>query len=232
MKLFTVPNIITCFNLIAGCMSIICAFNYNFLWSFLFILIGAGFDFFDGLTARILKSYSDIGKELDSLVDMVSFGMAPAFSLFCFAGYYNIFPGNWSYIMFLIPVFSALRLAKFNIDTRQTEEFIGLATPANAIFFGSLTYLASTSSYRVINYAAYNYIIISILVVLFCILMVSEIKMFSFKFKNTAIRGNLIRYIFVIFTVGMALLLDFAAIPVVIMVYIATSIAKNLADRR
>ena len=139
-----IPNALTCMNLFSGCIACVMAFHANFEMALLFIVIGAVFDFFDGLAARLLHAYSNIGKDLDSLADDVSFGVAPAlivFSLFKEINYpdYLSFLANWlPYAAFLIAVFSALRLAKFNNDTRQTTSFIGLPVPANALFWASL----------------------------------------------------------------------------------------------
>ncbi|MCC8089789.1 MAG: CDP-diacylglycerol--serine O-phosphatidyltransferase [Rikenellaceae bacterium] len=226
-KLFSIPNIITSLNLMSGCISIVFAFKGDFLWSFLMIIIAAGFDFFDGLTARALKQYSEIGKQLDSLADIVSFGAAPSFTVYCYLSHYDIGTGPVVYTVFILTAFSALRLAKFNLDTRQSEEFIGLPTPANAIFFSSLIFTASSGRYGFVNALTDNFITIFILVIIFSLLLISEIRMFSLKFKDLSIRNNFLRYAFVIFSVSTVLLWDITAIPVIILAYIITSAAKN-----
>ena len=134
-----IPNTITCLNLFSGSMAVYYAFLGNYQLVFALVLLAAVFDFFDGFAARLLKAYSPMGKELDSLADMVSFGLAPgavAFSLLR----QTVFPEWLAFAGFIIPVFSALRLAKFNIDERQTNSFIGMPTPANAIFWVSASY--------------------------------------------------------------------------------------------
>ncbi|OZA56958.1 MAG: CDP-diacylglycerol--serine O-phosphatidyltransferase, partial [Sphingobacteriales bacterium 39-40-5] len=135
-----IPNSVTCLNLFSGCLGIVFAFQGNLIWASYAIVIAAVFDFFDGMLARLLKAYSDIGKELDSLADMVSFGVLPSviiYQLFALSPQID-FGADWlSFSAFIIAVFSALRLAKFNIDTRQSENFIGLPTPANALLIAS-----------------------------------------------------------------------------------------------
>src|ERR1700712_2095160 len=134
------PNFIPCANLFSGCVGIVFAFQGELIVAAYAIFLSAIFDFFDGLASRVLKSYSGIGKDLDSLADMVSFGVLPAvimYQLFLEAHQINNVSTYLNFIAFLIPVFSALRLAKFNVDTRQAEHFIGMPTPANAILIAS-----------------------------------------------------------------------------------------------
>ena len=139
-----IPNTVTCCNLFSGCLAIVWAYQGNYQVALSFILLGAVFDFFDGMLARALQAYSPLGKELDSLADDITFGVAPSmivFSLFkevSVPAFLSPVAGYLPYAAFLIAVFSALRLAKFNIDTRQTSSFIGVPTPANALFLGSL----------------------------------------------------------------------------------------------
>ncbi len=205
MKSF-IPNSLTCGNLICGCIACGAAFHHNFDTAFLFILFGATFDFFDGLVARALGVSGKLGLELDSLADVVTFGVAPAamvFTLFTEVYYpswmYNDF---WFTLMpftaFLLAAFSALRLAKFNIDDRQTTEFIGMPTPANAIFWGATissceTFLCSPR---------FNALFLLAFVIMFSWLLVSEIRMFSFKFKDFSWENNANKYIFLLLTIG------------------------------
>jgi CDP-diacylglycerol--serine O-phosphatidyltransferase len=199
------------------------AFHANFEMAMLFIVIGAVFDFFDGLAARLLHAYSNIGKDLDSLADDVSFGVAPAlivFSLFKEINYpdYLSFLANWlPYAAFLIAVFSALRLAKFNNDTRQTTSFIGLPVPANALFWASL--IAGCKPI-----ASYHPLLTLALVCLFSWLLVSEIPMFSLKFKNLSWKDNKIAFIFVIISAILLITLKIAGFAAVIVWYILLSI--------
>ena len=218
-----IPNALTCMNLFSGCIACVMAFHANFEMAMLFIVIGAVFDFFDGLAARLLHAYSNIGKDLDSLADDVSFGVAPAlivFSLFKEINYpdYLSFLANWlPYAAFLIAVFSALRLAKFNNDTRQTTSFIGLPVPANALFWASLV-----AGCKPI--ASYHPLLTLVLVCLFSWLLVSEIPMFSLKFKNLSWKDNKIAFIFVIISAILLITLKIAGFAAVIVWYILLSI--------
>lgn len=218
-----IPNALTCMNLFSGCIACVMAFHANFEMAMLFIVIGAVFDFFDGLAARLLHAYSNIGKDLDSLADDVSFGVAPAlivFSLFKQIDYpdYLSFLANWlPYAAFLIAIFSALRLAKFNNDTRQTTSFIGLPVPANALFWASL--IAGCKPI-----ASYHPLLTLALVCLFSWLLVSEIPMFSLKFKNLSWKDNKIAFIFVIISAILLITLKIAGFAAVIVWYILLSI--------
>ena len=218
-----IPNALTCMNLFSGCIACVMAFHANFEMAMLFIVIGAVFDFFDGLAARLLHAYSNIGKDLDSLADDVSFGVAPAlivFSLFKEINYpdYLSFLANWlPYAAFLIAIFSALRLAKFNNDTRQTTSFIGLPVPANALFWASLV----AGCYPI---ASYHPLLTLALVCLFSWLLVSEIPMFSLKFKNLSWKDNKIAFIFVIISAILLITLKIAGFAAVIVWYILLSI--------
>lgn len=179
-----IPNTITSLNLLCGIAGIICAFSGNPDISFLLMLGAAVFDFLDGFAARALNAYSPMGKELDSLADSVSFGLLPAIMLHRLMAVLSGNVSAWCYIPLIIALFSVLRLAKFNIDERQTENFIGLATPASAMICGSLTYylLHQTDSFMV-PLAQGNFFI-PVLAVALSALMVSEIPMFSMKFKK------------------------------------------------
>lgn len=178
-----IPNTITSLNMLSGTAGIICAFSGNLEISFLLMIAAAVFDFFDGLAARALEAYSPMGKELDSLADSVSFGLLPAVMLhrlmILMGG-----PSLWCYIPFAIALFSVLRLAKFNIDERQTENFIGLATPACAMICGSLTYYILHEPDSFLTGWAQGKVFIPVLSVILSALLVSGIPMFSLKFKK------------------------------------------------
>lgn len=178
-------------NLLSGCFATIFALQGNFKTAFLCIIAGAVFDFCDGLAARALKAYSPMGKELDSLADMVTFGVAPAMIMFRFQAESNFLV----YLPLLIAIFSGLRLAKFNIDTRQSENFIGLATPSCALICGSLIYASEIYPALYDFLTAKSYIVPMISLVL-CYLLVCEIPMFSFKFKSLRWSDNRGRFIF------------------------------------
>lgn len=219
-----IPNFITCLNLFSGCVAVWMAFNANFEYAFGAILISAVFDFLDGLAARLLKAYSAMGKELDSLADMISFGLAPGAILFSLLNETGINP--WlPYLAFLIPVFSGLRLAKFNIDERQVSSFIGLPTPANAIFWGSITY--GYSDLLVVNI----WVLIALILV-FSGLLVAEIPMFALKVKSLGWKENHIQYIFLAGAIGLIAWLQINAFAPIIAWYIVLSVINALAGSK
>ena len=197
-----IPNTITSLNLVCGAIAIMFSFRYaetfdTFLGvlkgyeiSFVFIGLAAVFDFCDGFSARLLHAYSDLGKELDSLSDLVSFGVAPAMLVYNTVQHYN--PGSiFAYFAALLGVFGALRLAKFNIDTRQKTTFIGLPIPANAIFWIGMVAWFNRYTYP-------HDVVVLIMVLIFSYLMVSPLKMFSLKFQNLDVQDNFLRYVLIL----------------------------------
>lgn len=212
-----IPNTITSLNLFSGSVGVVMAFQANYQIALACMLLAAVFDFCDGLAARALHAYSSIGKELDSLADVVSFGFLPAtmvYQMLTVASDNAYLP----FAAYIITVFSALRLAKFNVDERQTSSFIGLATPANAIFWAGLA-----ASYR--PYAeAYPYAVI-ILILLMSFLLVAEVPFFSLKFKNLKWKDNSIRFIFLIVSVVLLLVLRLDAFMWIILAYLLMAFA-------
>jgi CDP-diacylglycerol--serine O-phosphatidyltransferase len=210
-----IPNALTCGNLFSGCIGIVYAFNGDLKMVAFFVLLSGVFDFFDGFAARLLHVKSDIGKELDSLADMVSFGFLPGvimYQLLLING-----AGYLAFAGFIITIFSALRLAKFNIDTRQTEDFIGLNTPMNTFFIISLPWL--TSDFTFINN---TYFLIAI-VLLTSYLLISEIKLFSMKMSGLSWSQNKYKFIFLILAIVLLAFIKFAAIPIILILYILFS---------
>lgn len=213
-------------NLFSGCMAVVSAFHFNetigamqgYEWAFLFIGLATVFDFCDGLSARLLHAYSALGKELDSLSDLVSFGVAPAALVF------NLIQsqtGSWvAFLAFLIAVFGALRLAKFNIDDRQTTSFIGLPIPANAIFW--IGVVAWNVDFRYIGDAW-----MTALVVLFPLLMVSSLPMFSLKVKTLLLRSNVRRYALLLGTAMLVAAMQLAGLLWAIVFYILLSATER-----
>ncbi len=223
-----IPNIITLLNLFSGCIAIVMAFNGNFLAVVVWVMLAAVFDFLDGLAARALGVSSKIGIELDSLADVVSFGMAPASAVFILLQDFTLFPAFLlpletliPYLAFLIPVFSAYRLAKFNIDTRQTTTFLGLPTPANGLFW--VTYVYGINLLSGVN-ESYVYMTIGFILVL-SLLMVSEIPMFSLKIKSLKIKGNEKQLLLIFLMIAFVLLWGIIGIAWGILAYIAISVA-------
>jgi len=221
-----IPNTITCCNLFSGCIAAYMAFQGNYKLALTFIVIGAVFDFFDGMTARLLHVSSPIGKELDSLADDITFGLAPAaiaFSLFKEVHYPDFLmplAEIMPYTAFLIAVFSGLRLAKFNIDSRQTSSFIGMPTPANALFWASL----SVGGHAFVVSNSFNAIYLFILVVVMSLLLVAELPMFSLKFKDLSWGHNKISYIFLIVSIPLLVIFQLSGIAAVIVWYILLSL--------
>lgn len=221
-----IPNTITCCNLFSGCIASVAALQGNYTMAIVFIIIGAVFDFFDGMAARLLNVSSPIGKELDSLADDISFGFAPAsivFSLFKEVHYpaFLLPAAEWlPYAAFLIAVFSALRLAKFNVDTRQTSSFIGMPTPANALFWGSL--VAGAHDFLVSE--AFNALYLLIMVLVMSYLLIAEIPMFSLKFKNLSWKSNKVSYIFLIVSIPLLIFFQVSGFAAVILWYILLSL--------
>ena len=224
-----IPNFITSMNLFSGCIAIVMAFEGAFIWVVFWVIMAAIFDFFDGMSARLLNAYSKIGKELDSLADVVSFGVAPAAAVFIMLRSYTIYGELLSslqyyipYLAFIIPIFSALRLAKFNIDERQTSTFLGLPTPANALFWISYVY-------GVYSISATNSLLLYITIILIIslsLLMVSEIPMFSFKLKSLQLKGNELPLILIICAVAFIVIWGVIGLAWTILAYILISIVS------
>jgi CDP-diacylglycerol---serine O-phosphatidyltransferase len=206
------------------------------------MLIAAFFDFIDGFAARLLKVCGDFGKELDSLADLVSFGIVPGAMLFFLQKtalglnslpFNNLSFLNWFILLIpiLIPVFSALRLAKFNLDERQKSEFIGLPTPANALFFASLCYTfiyKQDSFLQVLNHPA----TISIAIIIFSYLLVAEIPLFALKFSSFSWAKNKLRFIFILSSLTLVAIFRIPGFTGVIILYILLSVIRNLFEKR
>ena len=222
-----IPNTITCLNLVSGCVASVMALEGNLMYAVVWIMLAAVFDFFDGFAARLLKAFSPIGKELDSLADVVSFGVAPGMILFVLLswlaptlplGGLNEYIPYWA---FVIPAFSGLRLAKFNIDERQTTSFIGLPVPAHALFWSSLGYsvqplLPQGGVWLLVGLMA--------LALVSSLLLVSEVPMFSLKIKSLAWKGNELRYILVACAVIFVSIWGVLGIAGTILLYVLLSI--------
>jgi len=242
-----IPNAITCCNLLCGCIAIIQTFEGNLVLASYLVGLAAIFDFLDGFAARALKVTSLIGKDLDSLADMVTFGAVPGFVMHKMLeiGYlvnhrdYDIIVQiQWlTYIPILIPIFSAIRLAKFNNDTRQTDSFIGVPTPANAILICSIPLIVNWDTHfdlkhcEVIHFLIHPYSLIVISIVM-SFLMVAELPLFSLKFKSFGWKGNEIRFIFLTLSVLGLILFQFLGLGIAIVLYIGLSVVNNLFFRK
>lgn len=230
-----VPNLLTTINLICGCLAIICALDsdsYQMLWATYLIWVAAVFDFLDGMAARLLKSYSELGKQLDSLADMVSFGVAPGVILFALIRDQATLDEQWiAFFALIIPIFSALRLAKFNIDESQTESFIGLPTPANALLIGSLPLLLLKGN-ETLSTLLSTPVVLAGLGVALSFMLISRVGMFSLKVKSLQWKGNELVYVFLLISCAILLVLPYAALPIIIFLYILISVGQSLLLNR
>ena len=233
IRLFTLPNALTMANLVAGAIAVVFALKHEYEVAFWLIIAGAVCDFFDGLVARLLKQQSELGVQLDSLADDISFGLAPAvvmFDIYCnTTSYYGIDASIMqplSYAVFIIAAFSALRLAKFNIDTTQSSEFEGLPTPANALMLMSLAVLYANG-----NVTLYQEHVLLIAVAA-SLLLVSPIRMFALKFKSLRVVDNKLRYGFLLASLGLIIFFTAYSIVAIIVLYIVLSTLRWMFTRR
>ena len=229
-----IPNSITCCNLISGCIATAFAFTGDIKVALLWIIIGAVFDFFDGMTARLLHVSSPIGKELDSLADDITFGVAPStiiFSQLQLMSYPEFLEPLRTYLPFvayIMAAFSALRLAKFNLDERQALGFIGLPTPANALFWGSLLVGIGEQMYN----RPWTLYLILIGILVSSWLLVSEIPMFALKFKHWGVKGNEVKYLFLVTCVPLVAIFGITSFAIIVAWYVVLSmIVKQQASK-
>lgn len=235
-----IPNLFTLGNVFCGCLAIVYAFKQQLDISAILVIIAAILDFFDGFLARLLKVTGELGKQLDSLADMVTFGVVPGVVVFVFTQELNqintIIPHKYNWVFFLafiIPLLSAYRLAKFNIDTRQTTSFIGLPTPANALFFISIPFIYKHNDLGVIDSTWVvqlfaNPLLLLGLSVIFSLFLISEIPMFALKFKSYVFNQNKLKYTFILCSIVCLILMGFNAIPIIVLLYILISITQKI----
>ena len=243
-----IPNIITLGNLLCGTVATIYAVRGDFYTTAILVGIGITFDFFDGFVARLLQVQGEFGKQLDSLADMVTSGVVPGIVMVQFmlsSTLYNqlgvsswdaaldmgLNIDNWfSYevLGLLLTLFAGYRLAKFNIDERQSDSFIGLPTPAMNLFVLSLPLISEYTTNVLIQDIIHNKYVLIVITILLSVLMVSEVKLFSLKFKNYAFNKNVFKYTFLLLSIVLLITLKFVAIPVIILLYILLSVFKNL----
>ena len=220
-----IPNLLTISNLICGCIALYFTFHNNLVFAAYLIGLSAVFDFMDGAVARLLKVSGPMGRELDSLADMVSFGVVPGSVVFHLLEDSTL--SSFSFIALIIPAFSAYRLAKFNIDERQTEGFIGLNTPASTLFFISFPLISHFQPTHFLNNWIFIPEVLIVLTILMSLAMVSEIPLFAFKFKNLSFSDNKLRFLFIGLAVILLVLFQFAAIPLLVLLYLFMSIAST-----
>jgi len=237
-----IPNISTSLNLLCGCVAMLCAVSVDLITAAIFVFLGIFFDFFDGLAARLLKAQSEIGLQLDSLADVVTSGVAPGVVMFqllnlSYFGQMQTLTDTFSsegwnmgvknylpLIGLLIAVAAAYRLAKFNVDTRQTTGFIGLPTPANALLVLSLPLILEFQYSQMAETILLNQWFLIGITLLGCILMHAEIPLFALKFKTWSLKNNAVRYVFLLLCVVLLIVLRFLAIPFIILLYIFLSL--------
>ncbi|MBS1634777.1 MAG: CDP-alcohol phosphatidyltransferase family protein [Bacteroidetes bacterium] len=260
-----IPNALTCSNLLCGCMAIVQAMNGNLVLAAYLVGLAAIFDFFDGFAARLLKVSSPIGKDLDSLADMVTFGVVPGIMMFQMlinathidrpaANGWTVYPPAYvsylPYIAFIIPVFSAIRLAKFNNDPRQSDSFIGVPTPANAMLIAGLALIhphgfqggkwtiypplsaEPTPDIPWMEMFLFSSPVLIAITIIFAFLLVSELPLIALKFKHFKWKGNEIRFIFLILCILLLSTLQLVGIPLCIVLYILVSVINNLLVKK
>lgn len=228
-----IPNTITLLNLFCGCCAIVAILHGQVLLSLLLLMIGILADYLDGAVARMLNVHSELGKEMDSLADMVTFGLLPGTML-----YYMLTVDQaateliWrSTPVFILTLFSALRLAKFNLDTRQTDHFLGLPTPSSTIFVAGLLAIYHYDSFGLAAFISSPWVLFTVAVGL-SFLLVSEVPMFSLKFKHFRWSGNEIKFIFAAIAVALLVLLGVAGPPSVILLYVLFNLGRYLAGAK
>lgn len=229
VRYFTIPNLLTLSNLLCGSLAVVSALEGDLVRVFWLVMLSALCDFLDGFAARLLNQYSALGVQLDSLADMVSFGLVPSMVSFSilrtleFGGEC----GAWCYVAFIIVLFSALRLARFNIDEEQHEEFLGLPTPACSIFFVATGWMFDKGMLPNIDAVWY-----AVSAVVMAMLLIVPVRMFSFKFKSFGWRGNELRFMFVILAVVAFAIWQVKVVPTVIVAYILISLVRHLLAKR
>jgi CDP-diacylglycerol--serine O-phosphatidyltransferase len=225
-----VPNLITLLNLFCGCIASVFAMDSNFEMAFYFVSLGIFFDFFDGFFARLFKVSSPLGLQLDSLADMVTSGLVPGLVMvkMLTSSQFNVVnPSFLPYLGFIITLGSCYRLANFNIDTRQTDSFIGLPTPANALFILSLPLIIKNSDSLVILEILTNHWILLLITALSAFILNAEIPLFSLKIKKFSFKENALQMIFLLISILLILIFQFSGIALVIVFYVVLSVITN-----
>ena len=241
-----IPNLLTLFNLLSGTIAVFLAVNNYLVEAAIFVFLGILFDFFDGFVARLLNVQGELGKQLDSLADVVTSGVVPGIVMFQLIKS-TVAEQSWSsgfieaqnvtdflnestfvgLLGLLITLGAAYRLANFNIDERQSDSFIGLPTPAAALVVLSLPLILTYSSNELVIEILQNTWVLLIITLMLCYLMNAEIHLFSLKFKDFSWKKNKVKYLFILITFVLSALLQFAAIPLLILLYVAASVIEN-----
>ncbi len=228
-----IPNFLTCLNLFCGCIAVVMIFRNHLEWAAYMVFVAAVFDLMDGMAARMLKVSSPIGKELDSLADVVSFGFVPGAILFKLLqenvgtiSDNEMLTRMFQFVPFIVTLFSAVRLAKFNLDTRQADSFIGLPTPANTLLIVSLPLIIANDRFGLTNFIMNPYFLIGLSLVQ-SFLLVAELPLIALKFKNFTWKDNSYQFILIIASAVLLIALKFVALPLIIMLYVLLSVVKK-----
>ena len=239
-----IPNIITLLNLFCGCIALVFAFQQEFLLAFYFVCLGIFFDFFDGFFARLFKVSSPLGLQLDSLADMITSGIVPGVIMFqmllkSFGEEKIISVSSWDnsamifpFLGFIITLGACYRLANFNIDTRQTDSFIGLPTPANALFILSLPLILLNSNIEFIANALQNHWVLITISIVSAYIMNAEIPLFSLKVKDFTFKKNALQILFLASSVLFLLVFRYLGIPMIIIFYVLLSVVNNMINKK
>jgi CDP-diacylglycerol---serine O-phosphatidyltransferase len=232
-----IPNAITLMNLFCGCIAGVFALNNDFEMAFYWVSLGIFLDFFDGFFARLFQVSSPLGLQLDSLADMVTSGVVPGIVMYQLMGSSSSFPQwgwamePWPFLGFLITLGSCYRLANFNIDTRQTDSFIGLPTPANALFILSLPLVLQHSDSMLVLELLTNPWVLVIITLLSVYMLNAEIPLFSLKIKKFSWKGNALQIGFLISSLLLLVFFQYAGIPLVIVFYVLLSVGHNAVSK-
>jgi CDP-diacylglycerol---serine O-phosphatidyltransferase len=229
MRIFTLPNFITLGNLLCGCLGLMFVFEGDLKTASYCMFLALILDFFDGFLARLLKSASEIGKELDSLADVVSFGVLPAFMVFKILLNSDQVFENQHYVALILALASALRLAKFNIDPRQSDSFIGVPTPANGIIIAALPFILENGG-SFANFVSNPIVLLSYIVIM-SYLLNAELPLFALKFKEFSWAKNNFRYVFLMVSLGLLIIFKISALPIIILGYILFSAILNFQKK-
>lgn len=230
-----IPNIITLLNLFCGCIAVVFVAEFRFDYAFIFVAFGIFLDFFDGFFARLFKVSSPLGLQLDSLADMVTSGVVPGFVMFQMFQGFEYDPeiiSIYSAFGFLITLGACYRLANFNIDTRQTDSFIGLPTPANALFILSLPLIFKDYEYELINNLLSNRWVLVAITLMSAYIMNAEIPLFSLKIKSFNLKDNLLQIVFLTISVALIGFLQFLGVAIVILFYVLLSVLMNIFQKK
>ncbi|WP_394758853.1 CDP-alcohol phosphatidyltransferase family protein [Flavobacterium sp.] len=239
-----IPNIITLLNLFSGCVALVFAFQLEFELAFYFVCLGIFLDFFDGFFARLFKVSSPLGLQLDSLADMVTSGVVPGVVMFqlllkSFGEEKVISVSSWDnsvmilpFLGFIITLGSCYRLANFNIDTRQTDSFIGVPTPANALFILSLPLILQYSNVEFITNALQNYWVLIVISFISAYIMNAEIPLFSLKIKNFTFKKNALQIFFLVVALLFLVLFRYLGVALIIVFYVLLSVVNNMFSKK